>query len=330
MRRGKMPRLSIIVPVYKVEQYIHKCIDSILSQDFKDFELILVDDGSPDNCGKICDDYAKKDSRISVIHKENGGLSDARNFGIEAAKGEIIGFIDSDDTVDENMYKSMIDYMDENHLDVVCADTYIVRNENKRFNPRYKEDKIWSHDEAINEILSGRLDNAAWNKIYKRSVIADIRYPKGRIYEDVATTYKFIFNCQKVGYMCKPFYNYYKRKGSIVASAFNSKSRNDNFIGYSERLEFAKKNNLSCVKECEKQCLETALATMTAFYANNEDNKSDRFIGVNDFIIKCIKSGTKYDMKTKNKMLLAFYENSKVLYKLYAAFSAVTKKAKNI
>lgn len=325
-----MPRLSIIVPVYKVEPYIHKCVDSILMQTYTDFELILVDDGSPDRCGKICDDYAKKDKRISVIHKENGGLSDARNFGIEAAKGEIIGFIDSDDTVDENMYKSMIDYMDENQLDAVCADTYIVRNENKRFNPRYSADKIWSHDEAIDEILSGRLDNAACNKIYKRSVIADIRYPKGRIYEDVATTYKFIFNCQKVGYMSRPFYNYYKRKGSIVTSAFNSKSRNDNFIGYSERLEFARRNKLSCVQECEEQCLDTALATMTAFYANSEDETSNRFRDVDAFIKKCIKDNKDYKLKSKNKILLFFYKYCRHLYKLYSICSAVVKKAKNI
>ena len=99
-----MPRLSVIVPVYKVEKYIHKCVDSILNQTFTDFELILVDDGSPDKCGEICDEYAKKDARIRVIHKENGGLSDARNFGIDAAKGEIIGFVDSDDIIDASMY----------------------------------------------------------------------------------------------------------------------------------------------------------------------------------------------------------------------------------
>ena len=186
-----MPRLSVIVPVYKVEKYIHKCIDSILNQTFTDFELILVDDGSPDNCGKICDEYAKRDARIRVIHKENGGLSDARNFGIDAAKGEIIGFVDSDDIIDANMYGDMIRYMDEHDLDVVCADTYVVRNDKKKFNPRYKKDMIFEGQNAVKEILDGTLDNAAWNKIYKRKVIGNVRYPKGRIYEDVATTYNF-------------------------------------------------------------------------------------------------------------------------------------------
>uniref|UniRef100_UPI003079CB33 glycosyltransferase family 2 protein n=1 Tax=Phascolarctobacterium succinatutens TaxID=626940 RepID=UPI003079CB33 len=98
-----MPRLSVIVPVYKVEKYIHKCVDSILNQTFKDFELILIDDGSPDNCGEICDEYAKKDSRVRVIHKENGGQSSARNRGLDIAKGEIIGFVDSDDDIEVNL-----------------------------------------------------------------------------------------------------------------------------------------------------------------------------------------------------------------------------------
>ena len=122
-----MPKLSVIVPIYNVEQYIHKCVDSILNQNFKDFELILVDDGSPDSCGKICDEYAQKDERVKVIHKVNGGLSDARNFGLEKAKGEYVSFIDSDDWVDENIYSESLKYMEENDLDIVCFDVTEVR-----------------------------------------------------------------------------------------------------------------------------------------------------------------------------------------------------------
>ena len=127
-----MPRLSIIVPVYKVEKYIHKCVDSILNQTFTDFELILVDDGSPDNCGRICDEYAEKDSRVRVIHKENGGLSDARNYGIDAAEGSILGFVDSDDMIDNDMYDQMIRFLDNNELDIVCCDTYLVRGNREK------------------------------------------------------------------------------------------------------------------------------------------------------------------------------------------------------
>ena len=138
------PRLSVIVPVYKVEKYIHNCVDSILKQTFSDFEVILVDDGSPDRCGEICDSYATLDKRIKVIHQSNGGLSAARNKGIEIARGEIIGFVDSDDEISADMYEKMLQYLDDNQLDIVCADTYSVKNEKKTFRPRYPEDKLFS------------------------------------------------------------------------------------------------------------------------------------------------------------------------------------------
>ncbi|MBQ8418044.1 MAG: glycosyltransferase [Phascolarctobacterium sp.] len=321
-----MPKLSIIVPVYKVEQYIHKCVDSILNQTFTDFELILVDDGSPDNCGKICDEYAQKDERVRVIHKENGGLSDARNAGIDVATGEVIGFIDSDDWVERYMYQEMLNYMEENNLDIVCADTNQVKDGKAKFKPRYSKNKIWLKDEATCEILNGTLDNAAWNKIYKRSVIGNVRYPKGRIYEDVATTYKFISNSEKVGYISKPYYNYLKRKGSIVASGFNSKSRYDCFLGYRERLNFAKENNLSCINDCELLALETALAVLTAFYANDENKASERFIDVSNFINEHLNIKYVNRMHSKHKFLLWSFKNCKSVHKLYAKLSGVSKR----
>lgn len=320
-----MPRLSIIVPVYKVEQYIHKCVDSILNQTFTDFELILVDDGSPDNCGKICDEYVQKDRRVRVIHKENGGLSDARNFGIDAAKGTIIGFVDSDDDIDLDMYKSMIDYLDDNNLDVVCADTYVIRNNKRKFSPRYSENKVFTKKEGTTAILNGSLDNAAWNKIYKRCVIGDVRYPKGRVYEDVATTYKFLFAAKRIGYVPKPFYNYYKRKGSIVASSFNSKSRYDCFLGYRERLLFAIDKELDCVKECRTHALSTALSTLTAFYANNENESSDRYLDLNRFI-KENQVLPKKKMRSKDSILLWGFNNCRVINKMYAVLSGLAKK----
>lgn len=326
MRINKMPKLSIVVPVYKVEEYINKCVDSILDQTFTDFELILVDDGSPDNSGKICDEYAQKDERIIVIHKENGGLSDARNIGIDAAQGEIIGFVDSDDYLDKVMYTEMICYLKENDCDIVCCDTYIVRGEKKKFKPRYIANKIFDNKQAVNEILNGNLDNAAWNKIYKRSVIQDIRYPKERIYEDVATTYKYIFNANKVGYLSKPFYYYIKRKGSIVASGFNSKSRYDCFLGYRERLNFAKENNLDCLNDCELLALETSLAALTAFYANNEDRTSERFVDVCNFIDEHKNLRLFGKMRFKHKMLLWSYKKCKVLHNIYAKLSLLSKR----
>ena len=314
-----MQKLSVIVPVYKVEPYIHKCVDSILGQTYTNLEVILVDDGSPDNCGKICDEYAAKNKRIKVIHKKNGGQADARNFGIEAATGEIIGFVDSDDYIEPNMYQEMIDYMQQNNLDIVCADTNQVKGNKIKFKPRYKKNYIWNKEEALCEILNGNLDNAVWNKIYKSEVIGNIRFPKSRVYEDVATIYKFISNANKIGYISKPYYFYIKRKGSTIATSFNSKSRYDCFVGYIERLNFAEKHKLSCVEACRKQALETALATLTAFYANNENRASDRYKKVNDFIK--MQLDKKNHLRKKHEFLLWSFKNCKVLHKIYAKMS---------
>ncbi len=319
-----MKKLSVIMPVYKAEEYIYKAVDSILNQTYANLEVILVDDGSPDNCGKICDEYAEKDSRVKVIHKKNGGQADARNFGIEAASGEFIGFVDSDDYIEPYMYQEMIDYMQQNSLDIVCGDTKQIKGKKIKFKPRHKENLIWNKNEAICENLSGSLDNAVTNKIYKRKVIGDIRFPKGRVYEDVATIYKFIYNADRVGYLAKGYYYYIKRKGSTISTSFNSKSRYDCFVGYIERLDFAEKHKLPCIEACRKQALETALATLTAFYANNESKDSDRYKNVNNFIEMQLNKNN--HLRKKHEFLLWSFKNCKVLHKIYANLSSILKR----
>ncbi|MBQ0108398.1 MAG: glycosyltransferase family 2 protein, partial [Phascolarctobacterium sp.] len=194
--------LSVIVPVYKVEKYLPKCVDSIINQTYKDLEIILVDDGSPDNCPAICDEYAKKDSRIKVIHQENGGLCSARNTGIENAEGDFISFIDSDDWIEINMFEEALDYLHKHDLDVVCCDTKVIKGNREIFRPRYRTNMIFNGQEGLNEILAGTLDNSACNKIYKRICIGNVRFPLGRHYEDVATTYLVLANAKKVGFLC--------------------------------------------------------------------------------------------------------------------------------
>ena len=320
------PRLSVIVPVYKVEKYIHNCVDSILNQTFSDFEVILVDDGSPDRCGEICDSYASLDKRIKVIHQSNGGLSAARNKGIEIARGEIIGFVDSDDEISADMYEKMLQYLDDNQLDIVCADTYSVKNEKKTFRPRYPEDKLFSRDEAINEILTGRLDNAAPNKIFKRSVIGEIRFPFGRVYEDVATVYRYIYRSKKVGYMCQPYYYYYKRPGSITKNNLNSKGRYDCFCGYKERVEFAEQHQLPCLEQCKVQALETALSTLTAFYAMNERTDSEKYLDVTAFIRNHSEPRFISQLSAKHRFLIYCFQHCPSVYKSYAFLSAWSKR----
>lgn len=221
------PKISIVVPIYKVEKYLNKCIDSILSQTFSDFELILVDDGSPDNCPEICDEYAKKDERIKVIHKENGGLSDARNAGIKAASGEYIGLIDSDDYIASDMYEDLYRNACENDADIsVCGAVVVAENQEAEF---LKETKtvVMSNKEALEQMIYNHLFEVnAWNKLYKKDLFSDICYPVGMLYEDLATTYKLIDKSKTVVHSDGKKYAYVQRGGSIM-----------NTTGYSVKID---------------------------------------------------------------------------------------------
>ncbi len=214
----KSTLISIIVPVYKVEEYINKCVDSIINQTYKNLEIILVDDGSPDNCPKICDEYAKKDSRIKVIHKPNGGLSDARNRGIKEATGEYIGFIDSDDYIDEGMYEYLYELIKKYDADIsICGhrDVGLVNREGVVPNEELKLNNI----EALKILAEdGVIKNHAVTKLYKRSLFIDnnIEYPVGKIMEDILTTYKLIEKSKVIVVGTKTFYNYLKREDSIT------------------------------------------------------------------------------------------------------------------
>ena len=322
---NKMPKLSIIVPVYKVEQYIHKCVDSILNQTFTDFELILVDDGSPDNCGKICDEYAQKDERVRVIHKENGGLSDARNFGLKEAKGEFVSFIDSDDWVDLDLYSDVLTYADANKLDVVCFDVYEVKGEKIKHHNRYDENKIFSGDDALYKILTDEIDNSACDKVYKRILWENVGFPVGRCFEDVATTYKVFHKANKVGYYQRAYYYYVKREGSIVAGSFSAIKRYDYFVGYKDRFEFAKKHCQKAVEKCKMFAVRAGLSTITADEAGCGNLSVESREKLKAFL-SCVEN-IDY-LNGKNKVLLWGAKNCPVINKIYGKLSMWSKKFK--
>lgn len=226
--------ISVIVPVYKVEKYIGKCIESLMAQTYKNIEIILVDDGSPDSSGDICEEYAKKDNRIVVLHKENGGLSDARNYGLLRAHGELIGFVDSDDYVNENMYQILVDTMDKTNADVVISALEEVAEGNEpathvEYGREY-DIKVMSNIDAQN-IYYDRPDlriayTVAWNKLYKREIMGNIIYPKGYIHEDEFTTFKYLYNAKNIAFIDVPLYYYLRRDSGIMGSAFNVKKFN--------------------------------------------------------------------------------------------------------
>ena len=218
----KKPLISVIVPVYKVEAYLGRCVESLLSQTYENLEIILVDDGSPDNCGQICDTYAARDTRIRVIHKENGGLSSARNAGIDVARGEYLGFVDSDDWVDVHTYEWLLNMALEENVKLVCAgryDYYSWSGE-KRVGLCPPKQEVIDGEELVKRIfLWDNVDSAAWDKLYHRSLFREIRYPLGVVSEDLPVTYRIALDAGRVGMLDRPVYYYFHREGSITTAA---------------------------------------------------------------------------------------------------------------
>ena len=215
--------ISIIVPVYKAEKYLDNCINSLLSQTYTDLEIILVDDGSPDASGAICDAYAAKDSRIKVIHQQNGGLSAARNAGLFVASGEYVGFVDADDTVEPDMYELLMHAIAGHQL-AMCGARRV--EEGQMPQPTSSDAAVTVLDNAgLWEEIFGRLNNAAWNKLYRADLIKDSRFPQGLIHgEDLLFHLTYLPSVQSGVVLDAVKYNYYIHQGSITkAREFSEK-----------------------------------------------------------------------------------------------------------
>lgn len=219
-----MPEISVIVPVYKVENFIHRCVDSILCQSFHDFELILVDDGSPDSCGEICEDYAAKDSRIHVLHQKNGGLSAARNTGIDwvlaNSSSHWISFVDSDDWVHPDFLKVLYSAAEQTLCKISACGFY--RTEGEPF-PEEQDFSVLSlsADDYYCGRIHGGLTAVAWNKLYHRSLFKKLRYPIGKLHEDEFTTYLAVYQAGKIGVTPARLYAYYQNPEGIMRSEWN-------------------------------------------------------------------------------------------------------------
>lgn len=241
------PVVSVIVPIYNVQHYLKPCIDSICEQTYTRLEIILVDDGSTDDCGRICDDYAEIDSRITVLHKENGGLSSARNAGLDMAKGEYISFVDADDTVHPSFIEILIGLCRDYQCTIAQCD-YLTVAENSLRLPlnTLQSIKLYNNKQALYELCctsNGTKYTVAWNKLYKKELFQNIRYPLGRIHEDEFTTYLLLWKSEKTAVINQYLYYYLQRSDSIMGSGFSVK-RLDGLEAFRERLEFLKDKQL--------------------------------------------------------------------------------------
>jgi glycosyltransferase involved in cell wall biosynthesis len=219
------PLISVIVPIYNVERYLRKCVDSILHQTYSNLEILLVDDGSPDGCPAICDEYAAQDSRIKVIHKKNGGLSDARNAALDVMQGEYVTFVDSDDYIANDYVETLYHLLHENSADISCIQFTKVHEGDIPSNISSNDVfEVLTPYEALRKLLYfDGLETCAHGKLYKASLFDDIRYPDGKLFEDLGTTYKlFLKSSMIVNSNAKKYY-YLQRKNSIETSSFSPK-----------------------------------------------------------------------------------------------------------
>ncbi|MCQ2102485.1 MAG: glycosyltransferase [Fibrobacter sp.] len=300
------PLISVIVPIYKVEPYLRRCLDSIVNQTYTNLEIILVDDGSPDGCPAICDEYAAKDNRIVVIHKENGGLSDARNAGLDICKGEYISFVDSDDWIEKNYIEHLLTLIKNEHADIAIANHQLICTNGFIEYKGVFNNKIFHHSKFMKELIINAPIQfiVAWGKLYKREIFNDVRFPIKKIHEDQYTSYRLFYNAHKIVTTKKILYNYLKRPDSIMsqirtidytpieeeqASFFKKKSKNKlAYVLYQRLFWRSFKHCLIESKDCYK----------TSFYLG-ELFSLRKFYDIRPYILKFFYKNTHYYMQCK-------------------------------
>lgn len=311
-------KISIIVPIYNVEKYIGKCINSIINQTYKNLEVILVDDGSPDNCGRICDEFAKQDSRIRVIHKKNGGVSDARNHGTKIASGDYIMYVDGDDYIELSACEELATILEECKADIVCYNFRkvdelgnIIYNKNIYSQGNTGKKVVMSYEEAmIDNLYRKNIRYEAGSKIYSKKIAKKIEFPINMLSEDFATFYKFLLEAQKIIFYDKCLYNYVHRKGSTMTEK-KIKLYLDTFVAEKNIYLVMKK---ICLKEADKKVLENRhFNNLLKIYAKIYDSKSEKDIIVKKEVEENIDNINIDFLNRKGKFLYFLYKRDKKL-----------------
>lgn len=265
------PLITVIVPVYKVEQYLERCVNSIINQTYKNLEIILVDDGSPDNCGQMCDEFANQDSRIRVIHKENGGLSSARNAGLDAMTGEYVGFVDSDDWIEEDTYALLYQNMFEENADISCGGiaTHSGSKLLSFFNSNLQETFTFNRKEATRELINNRIiTNSVCDKLYKAKIFHELRFKNGVLYEDFQIQYRCLALADRVTYTAQTCYYYFVAPNSISRGDFTKKQM-DFLTNSLERMEFYKEYDPDCLPLCMSAHLDICFSLVGKAYGTS-------------------------------------------------------------
>ncbi|NLH44559.1 MAG: glycosyltransferase [Acholeplasmataceae bacterium] len=234
------PTISIILPIYKVEPYLLRCLESIQNQSFSNFEAILVDDGSPDNCGKICEEFAAKDSRFKVIHQANGGIANARNNGMKIAQGKYFGFVDPDDYIANNMYDKLYQAADRDKADIVICDHYRLEHDVVIPRHSFEHDEIFTAQEAMRLVASDKITSYVWCKLYKRELFDQVQFLEGYDFEDLNILHELVHHSQRVSYIHDCLYHYFINPSGVI-STLTVQKEYDHFMAWKRRRDFLQK-----------------------------------------------------------------------------------------
>lgn len=317
-----MEKISVVVPIYNVEKYIRKNVDSIINQTYKNLEIILVDDGSKDNSSNICDLYKKKDKRIKVIHKENGGLSSARNAGIEEATGDYVAFVDSDDYIEPNMYEEMYEASQKFSCDIVtCSYKYVYDDGSVKYINSDTENREYDFFSAIKEMnIFSKFDMSACTKLFKKELFDNIRFPVGKLSEDYYVMYLLFEKASKIYYIAKPYYSYFQRKNSITKS---NKINHDFMYAALEQMDYLEKKYPDELTNISHAAFLSANLTVYDFYLKNSVKCPKKMISKfknnvrNNY--KYVKKANMYGIKKKIQFILFMYcvPLYNIIFKLY-------------
>lgn len=266
------PFFTIVIPVYNTEAYLQECVKSVIKQTFKGLEIILVDDGSTDSSPSLCDTLAQQDERIRVVHKKNGGLSSARNAGVLIAKGQYIGFIDSDDYIHPEMYQQMYDAIQAYHSRIICCGRYDVYTDHTQIGLVPQKEEVISYVEGIRRILTWNgMDGSACDKVFELSLFQNLSFPEGELNEDVAVMYRLIQRAESMALIPMPFYYYRHRGGSITLNGFG-KAQLDSLKHSGELLRYLEENIPELISEATYYRTQTLMGTI--FYLTNSSREN--------------------------------------------------------
>lgn len=295
--------VSVIIPVYNVQDYLARCVDSVLCQSYKDLEIILVDDGSTDHSGALCDDYASRDSRIKVIHKSNGGLSDARNAGLDVMTGDYVTFIDADDYVHPYFVELLLRGLHESGSQIAVCRWQELNDgeEHKSVDTQYLDTVTFTRDEAINSIFYQQdLNHSACSRIFKAEIFKDLRFPVGVLYEDLAIIYPVLSKVEKVALIQPAMYYYMHREGSIITTMTLQRTHVlDHLEALEAQLEEEAPQYLPAVRSRHMSACFNMLRLMPANDPQWQPTKERCWDYVKKMRLSCLKDS---NVRSKNKI----------------------------